>query len=161
MDLYKDILLEEERINLLENFIKLSVKDLGESFPGLQSSPTIHLHEEMKILLKKIKPYHEGYTISRCWANFSRGNIIAWHNHHDEINRSKKSMVYFLENKCGMGPMFKVEPKHSFPFSPPPFRVKITQCPENSLLLFDNTLIHSMPCHLPQDRYSIAFDIVK
>lgn len=54
MDLYKDILLEEERINLLENFIKLSVKDLGDSFPGLQTPPTIHLHEEMKILLKKL-----------------------------------------------------------------------------------------------------------
>ena len=146
MNLYTDILLEEERIKILEA-VKQHVKDLGPKFPGLQTPPFFHEHETMKVLLKKIKPYYKKYDITKCWANFSLGNIIGWHNHEG----SDKTMVYFLENKCNMGPIFKKEGSE----------VETSRCPENSLLFFDSTLLHSMPCHLPQDRYSISFELMK
>ena len=117
------------------------------TFPGLQTSPLLHQHETMNELINKINPYHKKYDIIKCWANFSLGNTIGWHNH----KGSDKSMVYFLENKCNMGPMFKKEGHE----------VEIPKCPENSLLLFDSNLLHSMPCHLPQDRYSISFELMK
>ena len=144
--LYTDILLEKERIKLLKE-VKKSVKDLGPNFPGLQTSPVFHINKTMETLLKKIKPYHKKYDIVKCWANFGLGNIIAWHNHPG----SDVSMLYFLENKCNMGPMFKKKE----------CEVEITKCPENSLLIYNSDILHSPPCHLLEERYSIAFDTIK
>jgi hypothetical protein len=146
MKLYTDILLEEERIKILEA-VKQNVKDFGPKFPGLQTPSFFHQHKTMQVLLKKIKPYYKNYDIIKCWANFSLGNIISWHNHHG----SDKTMIYFLENKCNMGPMLKKEG----------CEIEITRCPENSLLIFNSNIAHSAPCHLPEERYSIAFEMIK
>ena len=146
MKLYTDILLEEERIKILEA-VKQHVKDLGPKFPGLQTPPFFHEHKTMQVLLEKIKPYYKKYDITKCWAYFSLGNIIAWHDHQG----CDKTMLYFLENKCNMGPMLKKEG----------YEVEITRCPENSLLIFNSNITHSGPCHLPEERYSIAFEMIK
>lgn len=146
MELFKKILLEKERIKLLD-VVKNKVKKIGPTFPGLQTSNTLHKHKSMEILLKKLKPYHKKYNIINCWANFSKGNFMCFHKHEN----FDENMVYFLENKCNMGPMFKKENSE----------IEVTKCPENSLLIFNNDMLHSAPCHLPQDRYSIAFEMMK
>ena len=144
---YKNILTESERLKLLE-FVKIVVVDLGENYPGLQTNDAFHIYPKMKNLLNNIKKFHKDYKIIRCWANFSKGDFISWHNH----ITSDISMVYFLENKCNMGPMFKIKEG---------IEVMITKCEENSLLVFPSNLVHSSPVHLPENRYSIAFEAVK
>ena len=69
-------------------------------------------------------------------------------------------MVYFLENKSNMGPMFLEKSKPPLAWDSI-FQVNMSQCPENSLLLFDSDVIHSVPCHLKEDRYSIAIELIK
>ena len=156
MEIYKDILLEEERLKILK-FVKHKLKKLGpvpygeneeEIFPGLQSDPNLHTFKEFRIFLESIKKYLKSYKIQRCWANYSCGNYINFHKH------KERSMVYFLENKNNMGPMF-LEKEKGF------FQVNMSQYPENSLLIFDSGIIHSVPCHLKEDRYSIAIDVIK
>ena len=153
MELHKDILLEEERRNILK-FVKTKVKELGEKFPGLQSDPNLHTLKELKVFLKRIKKYLKGYKIQKCWVNYSCGNYISFHQH-KEI-----SMVYFLENKSNMGPMFLEKSKPHLAWDSI-FQVNMSQCPENSLLIFDRDVIHSVPCHLKEDRYSIAIELIK
>ena len=48
MKVYKDILLEEERLEILK-FVKTTVKDLGPKYPALQSLPYLHTHKELKV----------------------------------------------------------------------------------------------------------------
>ena len=141
--------MEEERINILK-FVKHKVKNLGEDFPGLQSDPNLHTFEEFKIFIEKIKKYLKNYRIYRCWANYSCGDYINFHNHPKPV---VKSLVYFLENKNNLGPIF-LEKRGSF------LRVNMLECPENSLLIFDGNKDHSVPCHLKEDRYSIALDLI-
>ena len=146
MIVYKNILSERERLKTLE-FVKTVVKDLGPNFPGLQSMPNLHEYKELKELLNKTKKIIKGYAIQKCWANFSNGDYISWHNHLD----CDKSLVYYLKNKSKVGTMFKEEGH----------KVKISPGLENSALIFDSSLTHSVPCHLFEERYSIAFDLVK
>jgi len=146
MKLYRNILNKKEKSALLK-FVKTKVKNLGSNFPGLQTDPNLHTYEEMNILLNKIKKYYKGYLIDKCWGNFSTGNYLSWHAH----RQFPLSMVYFIKNPYELGPFFKREG----------FEVLVTKCPENSLILFDASLQHSVPCHLKADRYSIAFDLAR
>ena len=40
-------------------------------------------------------------------------------------------------------------------------KLEVSEGVENSLLIFDSKLSHSVPCHLPDERYSITFDLIK
>jgi hypothetical protein len=146
MKFYTDILLEKERLELLE-FTEKNVESLGPDHPGLQSFADFHKHEELKILINKIKPFIEEYIIQKCWANLSNGDFIYWHKH----DASDKSIVYYLKNKSNIGTMFKKEGH----------KIEVSEGVENSLLIFDSKLLHSVPCHLPEERYSITFDLIK
>ena len=146
MIVYKNILSQKERLKLLK-FVKTVVKDLGPNYPGLQSKNNLHEYKELKQLLNKTKKIIKGYAIKMCWANFSNGDYISWHNHLD----CDKSLVYYLKNKSKIGTMFKEEGNN----------VKITLALQNSALMFDSSLTHSVPCHLFEERDSIAFDLIK
>ena len=146
MKVYKDILLEEERLEILK-FVKTTVKDLGPKYPALQSLPDLHTHKELKILIDKIKDITDGYLIDKCWATNTDGSYICWHNHPEY----DKSIVYYLKNKLNIGTMFKKEG----------FKLEVSEGLQNSALVFDSNLVHSVPCHLFEDRYSIAFDLIK
>ena len=61
--LYKNILSKKEQNNLLK-FIKSNLKVI-EGFPGLQTFPDLHLHDEMKPFLQAIKKYHKNYSITK------------------------------------------------------------------------------------------------
>ena len=146
MKVYKDILLEKERLKLLE-YIKTTVKNLGSKYPGLQSKPNLHTDKEMLPLIKIIKNHLKGYNIERCWANFSMGDYMTWHAHPEfDI-----SVAYYLKNPSSIGTVFKKDG----------FGVHVPECPENSLLIFDSKLVHSVPYHLKEERYSIAVDLIK
>jgi len=144
--IYKNILLKKDRLKLLK-FIKTVVKNLGPNFPGLQTDPNLHTHKEILFLLRTIKKHLKGYTIQKCWANFSEGNYMNWHAHPE----CDISMVYYLKNKSDIGTVFKKQG----------LGVNVKKCPENSLLIFNSKLVHSVPYHLKEDRYSIAFDLTK
>ena len=146
MRIYKNILLKKDRLKLLK-FIKTVVKNLGPNFPGLQTDPNLHTHKEILFLLRTIKKHLKGYTIQKCWANFSEGNYMNWHAHPE----CDISMVYYLKNKSDIGTVFKKQG----------LGVNVKKCPENSLLIFNSKLVHSVPYHLKEDRYSIAFDLTK
>ena len=146
MEVYKNILPQKEKLKLLK-FAKTAVKDLGENFPGLQSLSNLHQYKELDYFLNKISRYIKNYKIMKCWVNYSTGDYLCWHNHEDyDI-----SIVYYLKNKSKIGTIFKKEGAE----------VMVLKCPENSMCIFDSKLIHSPPCHLPEERYSIAIDLKK
>ena len=144
MKVYKNILLQKEKLKLLK-FAKKVVKDLGDNFPGLQSSTDLHKYKELNYFLNKINPYIKNCKILKCWANYSTGDYLCWHNHQD----SDISIVYYLKNKSKIGTIFKKKG----------MGVMVLECPENSICIFDSKLTHSVPCHLPEERYSIALDL--
>jgi len=146
MNLYKKILSEKERLKLL-NFVKTKLLNFGPTYPGLQSKTNLHTYKELQPFLKKITPYTNSYHIKNVWVNYTIGDDICWHSHKN-IDRS---IVYYLQNKSNIGTMFKQKGT----------KVLVTECPQNSLMIFDSFLEHSGPCHLPEDRYSIALDLIK
>ena len=146
MKVYKNILSQKEKLKLLK-FAKKVVKDLGDNFPGLQSPSNLHQYKELNYFLDKINPYIKNYTIIKCWANQSTGDYLCWHNH----EAYDISIVYYLKNKSKIGTIFKKKGNE----------VMVLKCPENSMCIFDSKLIHSVPCHLPEERYSIAIDLKK
>ena len=112
--------------------------------------PISHIQNTLKTFSERIdktKNITKGYAIQKCWANFSNGDYICWHNH----VHCDKSMVYYLKNKSNIGTMFKKEG----------LKLEISKGLQNSALIFDSNLTHSVPCHLFENRYSIAFDLVK
>ena len=146
MRIYKNILLKKDKVKLLK-FVKTLVKDFGPGFPGLQTDPDLHTYKEIMPLLKTIKKYLKGYTIQKCWANFSEGNYMGWHTHPE----CDIGMVYYLKNKSDIGTVFKKQG----------LEVDVKKCPENSLLIFNSKLVHSIPYHLKKERYSITFNLIK
>ena len=113
----------------------------------MQTESNLHFNPNpaLNTLLKKVKKYHKNYRIIKCWGLKTTGDFICWHQHDVDL-----SMVYYLKNKSKIGTMFQKE-KTS---------VLITECEENSLSLFNGREIHSPPCHLPEERYVVTFDLI-
>ena len=59
-------------------------------------------------------------------------------------------IVYYLKNKSQIGTIFKKGE----------IKVEVTKAPENSLAIFDGRLEHSVPIHLPEERISVAVDLM-
>jgi hypothetical protein len=143
--LHKNILTKKEQKNLLD-FIKIKVEYLGEEWPGLQTKNNLHTYKELEPFLNKIKKYIEPNTIKTCFANYTKGDYIAWHKHDN-----KYSIVYYLKNSKEIGVMFK-KGKNG---------IEYTKGPENSLLIFDGNKIHSIPNTYEKiNRYTIALNII-
>jgi hypothetical protein len=146
MKTYGNILTEKERIDMI-NFLQPHLKKFSATHPGLQTESNLHVYPEMKTFLKKINSYINNYKIYHCWANVTNGDDLAWHSHPPFV---VKSLVYYLKNKNEIGTMFKKEG----------IKVEVTRAPENSLAIFDGKLEHSVPLHLPEERISIAIDLM-
>jgi len=143
--LHKNILTKKEQKHLL-NFIETKLKYFGEEWPGLQTENNLHTYKELEPFLKKIKKHIEPNTVKDCWANYTEGDYITWHKHD-----SKYSVIYYLKNKKEIGVMFKKSK----------YGIEYTKGPENSLLIFDGSRIHSMPNTYEKiKRYTIALDII-
>ena len=146
MKTYGNILTEKERMDMI-NFLQPHLKKFSATHPGLQTESNLHVYPEMKTFLKKINSYINNYKIYHCWANVTNGDDLAWHSHPPFVVRS---LVYYLKNKNEIGTMFKKEG----------IKVEVTRAPENSLAIFDGKLEHSVPLHLPEERISIAVDLM-
>ena len=146
MKTYDNILTEKERIDMI-NFIKTKLKQFSDTHPGLQTESNLHEYPEMKTFLKKINSYIDNFKIYHCWANVTNGDNIAWHSHPPFVVRS---LVYYLKNKSQIGTIFKKGE----------IKVEVTKAPENSLAIFDGRLEHSVPIHLPEERISVAVDLM-
>ena len=146
MKTYGNILTEKERMDMI-NFLQPHLKKFSATHPGLQTESNLHVYPEMKTFLKKINSYINNYKIYHCWANVTNGDDLAWHSHPPFV---VKSLVYYLKNKNEIGTMFKKEG----------IKVEVTRAPENSLAIFDGKLEHSVPLHLPEERISIAVDLM-
>jgi|TARA_R100000322_G_scaffold117530_1_gene75903 hypothetical protein len=146
MKTYGNILTEKERMDMI-NFLQPHLKKFSATHPGLQTESNLHVYPEMKTFLKKINSYINNYKIYHCWANVTNGDDLAWHSHPPFV---VKSLVYYLKNKNEIGTMFKKEG----------IKVEVTRAPENSLAIFDGKLEHSVPLHLPEERISIAIDLM-
>ena len=64
----------------------------------------------------------------------------------------------FLVNKNNYGTMFRLKRETE---EDPTENIKIIECPQNSIHIFDSNMDHSVPCHLKEDRISIAMDLIK
>ena len=109
----------------------------------------------MDFFISKIKQYIQGYKIYKCWANFSVGDYIFWHQHPQPV---VKSLVYYLVNNNNYGTMFRLKKETE---EDPITNIKIVECPQNSIYIFDSNLDHSVPCHLKENRISITMDLIK
>ena len=148
-----NVLTEEERIYIL-NFVNKKLENIFES-PGLQTKPNLHTFREMDFFISRIKQYIQGYKIYKCWANFSVGDYIFWHQHPKPV---VKSLVYYLVNNNNYGTMFRLKRETK---EDPISNIKIVKCPQNSIYIFDSNLDHSVPCHLKENRISITMDLIK
>tara|TARA_R100001082_G_C4226148_1_gene101263 strand:+ start:48 stop:506 length:459 start_codon:yes stop_codon:yes gene_type:complete len=148
-----NVLTEEERIYIL-NFVNKKLENIFES-PGLQTKPNLHTFREMDFFISRIKQYIQGYKIYKCWANFSVGDYIFWHQHPKPV---VKSLVYYLVNNNNYGTMFRLKRETE---EDPVSNIKIVKCPQNSIYIFDSNLDHSVPCHLKENRISITMDLIK
>ena len=148
-----NVFTEEERINIL-NFVNIKLENIYGS-PGLQTKADLHTFKEMNFFVNKIKQYIQGYEIYKCWANFSVGDYIFWHQHPEPV---VKSLVYYLVNKNNYGTMFRLKRETE---EDPVSNIKIVKCPQNSIYIFDSNLDHSVPCHLKENRISITMDLIK
>ena len=148
-----NVFTEEERIYIL-NFVNKKLENIFES-PGLQTKPNLHTFREMDFFISRIKQYIQGYKIYKCWANFSVGDYIFWHQHPKPV---VKSLVYYLVNNNNYGTMFRLKRETE---EDPVSNIKIVKCPQNSIYIFDSNLDHSVPCHLKENRISITMDLIK
>ena len=143
--IHKNILNKKEQKEIL-SFVKTKVKNFGDNHPGLQSDDNLHTYEKMNIFLNKILKFIKPNTIKTCWVNYSIGNTIMFHPHN-----SKYNIVYYLFNPSQLGVMFQEKNN----------TIKHTKGLENSLIIFDNSQLHSAP-NSPKkiNRYTIALEII-
>jgi hypothetical protein len=140
---YYDILSTSEK-SILLNVVKTKVYDRGKDFPGLQSDADLHFNVATHPLLIKLEKYMpKNSTILKCWANYTTGDFKSWHTHPGTF-----SIVYMLQNKSKLGTVLKDEKEEIQ-----------TICPENSCVIFDNSITHSSPsADYNLDRYTLAMD---
>jgi len=146
LKIHKNILTKKEQKNLLA-FVKIKIEYLGEDYPGLQTKSNLHTYKELNVFLKKINKYVEPDKIDMCWANYTAGDYISWHNH----DNTKYSLVYYLKSPKKLGVMF----------AKGKYGIEYTEGLENSLVIFDGSRIHSMPnSYKKMNRYTLALDII-
>ena len=151
-EIHENILTEKERKNLFK-FIKTKLEYLSDKHPGLQTRNNLHKYEELDIFLKKIKKYCAPYKVFSCWAVYSEGDSVCWHDHHKE-EKAVWSFVYYIKNKDGVGTMFRDPSVKAFDL------VKYTSGKQNSLLKFSSKVIHSGPISNKKlERYIVSLDV--
>tara|TARA_R100000700_G_C3144289_1_gene125102 strand:+ start:283 stop:747 length:465 start_codon:yes stop_codon:yes gene_type:complete len=151
-EIHENILTEKERQALLK-FIKTKLKNFSDRHPGLQSDNNLHKYEELDIFLKKIKKYYAPYKVFSCWAFYSEGDSICWHDHHKE-EKAVWSFVYYIKNEDGIGTMFKDPSIKTFD------KIEYSCGKQNSLLKFPSDVIHSGPINYKKlERYVVSLDV--
>tara|TARA_R100000544_G_C2224139_1_gene59494 strand:- start:326 stop:799 length:474 start_codon:yes stop_codon:yes gene_type:complete len=154
-EIHENILTEKERRSLLK-FVKTKLEIETDRHPGTQTYNKLHEFEELNIFLKKIKKYYAPYKVSSCWAVCTMSNSLLWHNHvgKSKIKPSRWSFVYYLQNKHGVGTMFKDPSIKAYDL------IEYSNGKQNSLLKFASSIVHSSPVsHKKFERYIISLDV--
>ena len=171
MDIKKhlNVLNKKEQSAILKLVKKRLTRIAGS--PGLQTYHNLHLYEELKPLIKKLKEYiSRDFIITKCHGVRTDGEEGLWHHHKTTgLNEDEKKLihtkfpklelkfvdrviVYYLKNKESLGTMFRDKDG----------KVVHTKGPENSLLIFKHES-HRPPLSKrrgPQtQRYSISLDL--
>ena len=139
--IYNDVLIEEERLELLEQS-KQYIQKL-EGIPALQSSPDLHTRVNPQTI-KTLTDTMGVETVWKCWAVYLDYDLrqTSWHRH-----PSKMSSVYYLDNPECRGTQFRTSDKL--------FQIDL---PTNTLITFPGGLSHSPPENITQSRYTLAID---
>lgn len=151
---YKNVLTDSERKMLVESSKKY-LKKISPDHPGLQSVNyldrlfKINQDKDASFLIDKLikKSKLNNLKMRDCWVNYTDLNekYTCWHVHQG----IKKSLVYYLDNPENLGTIFRDDRE---------------QCQisgmENSMILFDPDIEHTVPYNISLPRLSIAMDFV-
>lgn len=100
-----------------------------------------------KMLNETEKASNEKLIIADSWFNICKEDSkFDFHSHKNKFI----TCVYFLENCEGNGTIFKVNNSY--------FQLL---CKDNSLVIFDAEILHTIPVWKGKNRYTIAMDFVK
>jgi len=146
--IYHNVLSDEERISILNNFKHLLCET--ERSPGLQTYSDLHsLSLDNFNIFEKIKKRIQiNRKIQKSWINYTDINFAYefWHNH-DNLDTYDYSCCYMIENPENLGTWFRVNDE-----------ICQTKCPTNSVLVFHKLLMHTVPPNITKPRYSLAID---
>ncbi len=153
IEIFYNVLSENERNKVLTQF-KPYLRNI-ENCPGLQSYPNLHIICEknnsffnpFNKIKKRLKINN---AIEKSWINYTDEELsyTSWHNH---LNASyEKTCVYMLENPEKNGTWFNIDGQ-----------IYKLKSPTNSMILFPNHLIHTVPDDIKKPRYSLAIDFME
>ena len=140
-------------IKIIDNEIKTA---LCPTVPLYQSYNNMHFkYKDNKVIaslfnrmLKEAEiASNESLKISESWFNIcKKDSIFEFHSHKNRI----LTCVYYLENCKENGTIFSVYNSY----------LQIL-CEDNSLVIFDPAILHTIPPWKGKNRYTIAMDFVK
>lgn len=146
--IYYNIFSNTERKIILNNFKPYLTKI--ENHPGLQTFPNLHTIYNNKFdPFKKIKKITKiNRNIKNSWLNYTDDHLKyeVWHTH-SENDTYKYICCYMVENPESIGTWFYIDDKIYKP-----------KCPTNSLIVFDKSLLHTVPPDVKEPRYTLAID---
>ena len=148
--IYYNIFSNKERKIILDQF-KMFLTKIP-NYPGLQT--TSYLHELCENNDFFFNPYDKIKKISKInrkikksWVNYTDTQLSYenWHVHGND--QYTYSCCYMIENPENFGTWFNVDNE-----------IYKTHCPTNSLIVFPNSLLHTVPPNVKKPRYSLTID---
>jgi hypothetical protein len=151
---YKNVLKNSERKILIESSKKYC-KKISPNHPGLQSVNyldrlfAINQDKNASFLIDKIikKSKLNNLKMRTCWINYIdfKEKFPCWHTH----GNMKKSLVYYLHSPENIGTKFRVDDRE----------YQISGI-ENSMIVFNPEIEHTMPYNISLPRFSLAMDFI-
>jgi|TARA_B100000035_G_scaffold282146_1_gene263531 hypothetical protein len=151
---YKNVLTDSERKILVESSKKY-LRKISSDHPGLQSLNyldrlfKINQDKDAFFLIDKLikRSKLNNLKMQDCWVNYTDLNrkYTCWHVHEN----IKKSLVYYLDSPENLGTIFRVGCKEC----------QISGM-ENSMIVFNSDIEHTVPYNISLPRLSLAMDFV-
>lgn len=151
---YKNVLTDSERKVLVESSKKY-LKKISPDYPGLQSLNYLDRlfkfdgDKSASFIIDKIikKSKINNLKMKNCWVNYTDFSLryTCWHVHEN----IKKSLVYYLDSPENLGTIFRVGCKEC----------QISGM-ENSMIVFNSNIEHTVPYNISLPRLSLAMDFV-
>jgi hypothetical protein len=150
-------ILDEKQIQNVKKIMDDEIKTaLCTTVPLYQSYNNMHFKYKDNELISSLfnrmlkeaeKSINESLKIFGSWFNICKeDSIFDYHSHKNTI----LTCVYFLENCEGNGTIFNIYNSY----------LQLL-CKDNSMIIFDPTISHTIPPWRGKNRYTIAMDFVK
>lgn len=149
IDTYLNVLEPHESKELVD-IAEQHLKALSPIHPGYQTHEFSEILNNLNkgyLIEKLIKQANlRDYQLLKSWVNYSDANIkfTNWHTHNPPI---RKSLVCYIKNPEQRGTIFNVD-GHVFQ----------DEAPENSMIVFNSSVLHTVPENITLPRYSLAID---